>query len=149
MAFAPLFSKRVWQHVQILVVGAILTPRKRTVTAVLRVMGLSEEKHFQNYHRVLSRAVWSSRAASQVLLKQLVAAFAPTGVLVMGLDDTIERRKGKQIKAKGIYREERAFQSRALCESQWLTLVELNAVGRNPLGATCMGIALLDCAGTI
>lgn len=105
MAFAPLFSKRVWQHVQILVVGAILTPRKRTVTAVLRVMGLSEEKHFQNYHRVLSRAVWSSRAASQVLLKQLVAAFAPTGVLVMGLDDTIERRKGKQIKAKGIYRD--------------------------------------------
>ena len=68
-------------------------------------MGLSEEQHFQNYHRVLSRAVWSSRAASQILLKQLVAAFAPTGVLVMVLDDTIERRKGKRIKAKGIYRD--------------------------------------------
>lgn len=67
-------------------------------------MGLSEEPQFQKYHRVLSRAVWSSRAASQVLLKQLVTAFAPTGVLVMGLDDTIDRRKGKRIQAKGIYR---------------------------------------------
>lgn len=149
MAFAPLFSKRIWQHAQILVVGAILTPRKRTVTAVLRVMGLSEEQHFQNYHRVLSRAVWSSRAASQVLLKQLVAAFAPTGVLVMGLDDTIERRKGKRIKAKGIYRDPVRSSHGHFVKASGGALVKLDAVGRNPLGATCMGIALLDCAGTI
>jgi len=105
MAFAPLFSKRLWQSAQVLLVGAMLTPRRRTVSAVLRVMGLSEEPHFQNYHRVLSRAVWSSRAASRVLLQQLVAVFAPNGVLVMGLDDRIERRKGKRIQAKGIYRD--------------------------------------------
>ena len=62
-ALAPLFSKRVWQHVQVLLVGAMPAPGKRTVTAVLRVMGLSADRHFQNYHRVLSRiasapAVW-------------------------------------------------------------------------------------------
>lgn len=51
-AFAPIFSKRIWQHLQVLVIGAILAPGKRTVTAVLRIMGLSQEKHFQNYHRV-------------------------------------------------------------------------------------------------
>ena len=58
--FAQVFSKRVWRHTQVLLIGAILAPGKRTVTSVLRVMGLSDERHFQNYHRVLSRAVWSS-----------------------------------------------------------------------------------------
>lgn len=104
-AFAELFSKRIWQHVQILVVGAMLAPGQRTVTAVLRIMGLSGEKHFQNFHRVLSRAVWSSREASRLLLGMLVAAFAMFGPIVMGMDDTIERRRGDKIEAKGIYRD--------------------------------------------
>jgi hypothetical protein len=82
-----------------------LTPNQRTVTAVLRVMGLSRDKHFQNYHRVLNRAVWSSREVSRVLLNLLVATFALIGPVILGLDDTIERRRGAKIKAKGIYRD--------------------------------------------
>ena len=101
-AFARLFSKRTWQHAQILLFGAILAPGQRTVTAVLRIMGLSADKHFQNFHRVLNRAIWSSREASRVLLGVLVAAFAILGPVVLGLDDTIERRRGAQIQAKGI-----------------------------------------------
>ena len=85
--------------------GAILSPVQRTVTAAMRVMGLSQSRHFINYHRVLSRAVWSSRKASQILLVQLIAVFAASGVIVLGLDDTIERRRGKKITAKGIYRD--------------------------------------------
>ncbi len=103
--FAPLFSKRVWEHAKVLVVGAILAPGKRTVSAALRVMGLSEEEHFQNYHRVLNRAVWSTLAAGRILLGLLLQALAPTGVVVFGLDDTIERRRGEKIKARGIYRD--------------------------------------------
>lgn len=49
LAFAPLFSQQTFKHVQVLVIGAILAPGKRTITAILRVMGLSQEKHFQNY----------------------------------------------------------------------------------------------------
>jgi hypothetical protein len=105
MVFAPLFSWRVWQHAQVLLVGAILAPGKRTVTATLRVMGLSQTSHFQNYHRVLNRAVWSSRQASRLLLVLLVQTFAPCGPLVLGLDDTLERRRGPRIRAKGIYRD--------------------------------------------
>jgi hypothetical protein len=56
-AFAELFSKRVWQHAQILLLGAILAPGQRTVTAILRIMGLSSDKHFQNFHRVLNRGI--------------------------------------------------------------------------------------------
>jgi DDE superfamily endonuclease len=105
VAFAPLFSKPVFQHLHVLLIGAILAPRKRTVTSALRVMGKSQDAHFQNYQRVLNRAVWSALSASRILLGLLVATFAPKGVLVMGLDDTIERRRGDQIKATGIYRD--------------------------------------------
>jgi hypothetical protein len=103
--FAPIFSRCIWSHVQVLLVGAILAPGKRTVTAVLQIMGLSYDQHFQNYHRVLNRAVWSSLAVSRVLLTLLVSTFAASGPLVIGLDDTIERRRGAKIKAKGIYRD--------------------------------------------
>src|SRR5215216_747691 len=105
VAFAPLFSKPVFQHVQLLLMGAILSPRKRTVTSALRVMGKSQDEHFQNYHRVLNRAQWSGLTAGQILLSLLVSAFAPAGAVVMGLDDTIERRRGEKIKALGIYRD--------------------------------------------
>lgn len=104
-AFAPLFSRRVFYHVQVLLVGAILTPGRRTVTNALRVLGLQHERHFQTYHRVLNRAEWSSRKAAQILLMLLVRAFAPDGVLVLGIDETLERRQGNKIAAKGIYRD--------------------------------------------
>src|SRR5262245_5146483 len=103
--FAPLFSKPVWEHAKVLLTGAILALGKRTVTACLRVMGKSQEVHFQNYHRVLNRARWSALAASQILLRLLVSTFAPKGELIFGIDDTIERRRGDKIKAKGIYRD--------------------------------------------
>src|SRR5260221_7802039 len=101
--FAPLFSRPVWRHVQVLLVGAILAPGRRMVSSALRAVGLSHLPTFQTYHRVLNRAVWSSRSASQILLSLLVARFAPTGPLVVGIDETIERRRGKKIAAAGIY----------------------------------------------
>jgi hypothetical protein len=103
--FAIHFSPQLWPLVRTLVTGAILARRQRTVTAILRVMGLSGEKHFVNYHRVLQRARWSSHALSQTLLRVLVMTFAPSGTIVIGGDETIERRRGAQIKAKGIYRD--------------------------------------------
>jgi hypothetical protein len=125
---APLFTKRVWQHVQVLLVGAILAPGKRTVTAALRVMGLAHVKSFQQYHRVLNRAVWCSREGSRLLLHLLVHTLAPTGPLVMGLDDTIERRRGAKIQAKGIYRDPvRSSHSHVVKASglRWLSLMLL------------------------
>ena len=103
--FAPLFSNCLWTQVQVVVVGAILTPGQRTVTAVLRIMGLGHEPHFQTYHRVLNRAVWSSWEVSRVLLRLLVQTFATSGPILIGIDDTIERRWGAKIKARGIYRD--------------------------------------------
>jgi DDE superfamily endonuclease len=91
--FAPLFSKRVFEHAQLLFVGAILAPGRRTLSSALRARGLGREKHFHRYHRVLSRASWSSREVGRVLLGLLVEAFVPEGSpLVVGIDETLERR---------------------------------------------------------
>ncbi len=103
--FAPLFSERVWAHAQVLLAGAILAPGKRTVAAALRVMGLGRLRRFHRYHRVLSRATWSSREASRVLLGLLIRTFCLDGSLVFGIDETLERRWGKKIAARGIYRD--------------------------------------------
>jgi len=130
-AFAPIFSKRIWQHIQVLVIGAILAPGKRTVTAVLRIMGLSQEKHFQNYHRVLNRAVWSGLEISRILLILLITTFALLGDSVMGIDETIERRRGEKIKAKGIYRDPvRSSHSHFVKASglRWLSLMLLTPI---------------------
>ncbi len=128
LAFAPIFSKRIWTRVQVLLVGAILTPNQRTVAAALRIMGLSQDQHFQNYHRILNRAVWSSCELSRVLLGLLVATFVPAGPVILGLDDTIERRRGTKIKAKGIYRDPvRSSHSHYVKASglRWLSLMLL------------------------
>lgn len=108
--FEVVFRERVWAWASILVVGAILTPGKRTVTAALRVMGLRGERQFQNYHRVLNRATWSSRAIRRIVLRLLLRAFVPAHAPVVGgLDDHIERRRGAKIAGyplgEGIYRD--------------------------------------------
>ncbi len=126
--FAPLFTPSVWYHAQVLVVGALLTPGQRTVTAILSVMGLRQSRHFQNYHRVLNRARWSSRAISQKLLHVLLTVFVPQGPIVLGLDDTLERRRGKKIAARGIYRDPvRSSHSHFVKASglRWLSLMVL------------------------
>ncbi len=104
-SFAIHFSPQLWPMVQTLVTGALLARGQRTIAAVLGVMGLSAEKQFVNYHRVLNRACWSSQAVSRTLLRLLIQTFAPSGVIVLGGDETIERRRGAKIKAKGIYRD--------------------------------------------
>ena len=65
--FEEIFSERVWEWAKVLLIGAILAPGERTVAAILRVMGCSDEKQFQNYHRVRgSRQVVESRTESLV-----------------------------------------------------------------------------------
>jgi DDE superfamily endonuclease len=105
LCFAPLFFQRSWRHAEVLLIGAILAPGQRTVTSLLRITGLARERRFVNYHRVLNRAAWSGRAAARVLLGLLLDAFVPKGPVVLGLDHTIERRRGKRIGAKGIHRD--------------------------------------------
>jgi hypothetical protein len=104
--FADLFTRPTWSRGLLLLVGAILAPGKRTVTAMLCILGRDQEHDFPAYHAVLNRAVWSSRAVAGCLLRLLVATFVSSdATVVIGLDDTIERRWGAKINARGIYRD--------------------------------------------
>jgi len=101
-----LFSKKVFEHVVMLMLGTLLAIGRHSVCAALRVMGLGDERRFHKYHRVLSLVKWSARKASPILLDLLLKCFCAEGeILVLGLDETIERRRGTKIKAKGIYRD--------------------------------------------
>jgi DDE superfamily endonuclease len=104
-AFAPLFSNLTWVKVQFLAVGAILATGNRTVCSILRIMGLSQDPHFTNYHRVLNRDAWSCLAAGQVLLGLILALIPSDWPIVLAADDTIERRGGRRIKSRGCYRD--------------------------------------------
>ena len=128
LAFQSLMLNRTWQNALVLLVGTILAPGKRTVCSVLRIMGRSQESDFQNYHRVLNRANWNLRRGSQILLGLLVQNFAPDGPLLFGIDDTIERRWGPKIRARGIYRDPvRSSRSHKVKASglRWLSLMLL------------------------
>ena len=125
------FSPRTQSQVLTLLAGAVLAPGRRTVAATLRIMGLAAVPTFTNYHRVLNRNRWSSRDLARRLLILLVRAVAPDGPIILGLDDTLERRRGAKIKAKGIYRDPvRASHSHFVKASglRWLSLMLLAPV---------------------
>jgi hypothetical protein len=142
--FEAVFSERVWDWVQVLVVGAILAPGQRTVAAILRVMGLSEERQFQNYHRVLNRATWSGLAVSRRLLGLVVQVFVPADApVVVGLDDTIERRWGAKIAARGIYRDPVRSSKGHFVKASGLRWISVQLLARIPWAERVWGLPFL------
>jgi len=142
--FEDVFSERIWDWVPVLVVGAILTPGRRTVASVLRVMGLSDERQYQNYHRVLSRATWSSLEVGRRLLMLLVAAFVPAAApVVVGLDETIEGRRGAKIAAKGIYRDPVRSSKSHFVKTSGLRWISMQLLAEVPWAGRLWGLPFL------
>ena len=102
---APVCSTPVWPPVNVLLTSALLAPGQRTVTSVLGVRGRSAGAHGHTDHRVWNRAVWSPLGASRRLLRLVGAVFGPAGVVVLGREETIERRRGANITAQGLDRD--------------------------------------------
>ena len=132
LPFATLFSRPTWRKAQVLLVGAILAPGQRTVAAALRVMGRSDQRDYARYHEVLNRAVWSPRAAARVLLILLLQHLDRSdGPLIFGIDETLERRRGRSIGARGVYRDAvRSSRSQLVKASglRWISLMWLGHV---------------------
>ena len=130
--FSNMFRQQTWTKAQLLLVGAVLAPRRRTVTSALRVMGLSDDASFAKYHHVLNRAVWSPLQLSRVLLMLLIEHLAKEGEpLVFGIDETPERRHGSRISAKGMLRDAvRSTESHLVMASglRWVSLMWLTHI---------------------
>jgi hypothetical protein len=103
--FTAFFTRPTWERVLVLAAGTVLAPGRRTVSAALSVLGRRGEADFARFHGVLNRARWSGPALARVLLSWLIAVFVPDGPVVIGIDETIERRWGPKITARGIYRD--------------------------------------------
>jgi hypothetical protein len=142
-AFSPQFWTCVFEHAKLLLAGAILAPGKRTVAAIWRVMRKSADGHFQNYHHVFNRARWSSLDASRVLLGLLVEAFVPKGLMLMGIDGTIEGRRGQKISAKGSYRDPVRSSHAHFVKSSGLHGVSLMRLTRIPRANRVWGLPFL------
>ena len=104
--FSVAFTTPTFSKVLVLIFGTILAPGRRTVTAALRMMGLGADPNYSKYHRVLNRDRWSAWVVSRILLGLIILIFLPPGVpLILGIDETLERRRGKKIKYKGWFRD--------------------------------------------
>lgn len=130
--FRPTFDKRTWEKAKELMVGAILSTGKRTVTSALRVMGHQADEQYAKYHQVLNRAQWSMYELSHTLLKLMLSQFDKgEEPLVFGIDETIERRWGQRIKSRGIYRDPvRSSRSHFVKASglRWISLMWLSPI---------------------
>ena len=103
--FAAALGRQTWRRAVVLVTGAPLSPGRRTVTSALRAAGLGNAPGFADYHKAPSEGRWSGLALAERLLALLVAAFVPHGPVVVAIDDTLERRWGRRIRARGINRD--------------------------------------------
>jgi hypothetical protein len=139
-----LFTRPTWRNVLVLVAGAILAPGKRTVTSALRILGREQQTDFPIYHGVLSQAVWSSRAVAGWLLRLLVATFVSKDATVLiGLDDTIERRWGNKISARGIYRDPTRSSKGHFVKTSGLRWLSAQLLVHVPWAGRVMGLPFL------
>ena len=146
--FSTLFRRRTWTKAQILLIGAILSPRKRTVSSALRVMGLSDQAGFAKYHHVLSRAVWSPLKLSRVPLILLIEHLAGEDEpLVFGIDETLERRWGSRISAKGVFRDCGSLHRDSPGQGKWTALGQPDVADPHPLCQSHMGASRSDRSG--
>ena len=133
LPFEHLFDPRTWRKARRLVLGAILSPGKRTVSAALSILGVGQHGDFAIYHQVLNRARWSPLQLSRVLLLLLVRRLGSSdGPLVFGIDETLERRWGRKIAAKGRYRDPvRSTDDQTVMTPglQWVSLRLLTRIG--------------------
>jgi DDE superfamily endonuclease len=134
--FLAAFSRRSRDTAAALAVGALLAIGPRTVSNCLRILGLAEHPSFTAVHRVLNRNAWSGLALARTLLGLLVKAFVPTGAIIIGVDHTLERRRGRCIRPASYFYDavrasaERKVSSRGLRWVSAMLLVEVPFAAR-------------------
>lgn len=103
--FSPLFSKPVYQKFSQLIQAHILSKGLRTVTELLKCLGLREAKNFSVFHDFFNKNKWSSLEGSKILFQKLISLFSKDEKIQIAIDTTVERRKGPKIKSLNIQRD--------------------------------------------
>lgn len=147
LPFSVLFSKPSWKKALTLLLGTLLCTGKRTVCSALRAMGLENEASFSKYHHLLNRTEWSSLKAAKILFFMLLALVCNKHPLVLLVDETLERRRGKQIKAKGYYRDAVRSSQSPSGQSLRIKVVSYGPLSEAAVHVTSARVALFECVG--
>ena len=97
------FTEPTFKRIVPLIVGAILTTGRRTVTAVLRTMRGLAPGHWSDYHRVFSRAAWSLWLPGMLLARAILRWTDPNEPVLVPADDTTCQHRGKHVYGKGCH----------------------------------------------
>lgn len=101
--FSIAFTRPTFQRVTVLILGAIMAVRQRTVTGMLRAAGSLAKGHWSDFHRILSLRVWSNWPLGRVLATLILELAPPDQPVVLVVDDTTPQHKGKQVYGKGCH----------------------------------------------
>ena len=103
--FSIAFSAPTFQRFILLAVGAILTPGRRTTTAILWTVRTIARGHASSFHRVFSRSPWVARTLARVMAAIVLELVPADQRVVLTIDDTTARHKGKHVYGKGCHRD--------------------------------------------
>ena len=103
MSLSVAFTQPTFQRMIPLVVGAILTMGRHTVTGVLWTMRGVLGGHPSTYHRVFSRAAWSPWPLGKVLASAILRLIPENEPVLVPMDDTTAQHRGKKVYGKGCH----------------------------------------------
>jgi hypothetical protein len=103
--FRPAFSTPTYHRFLVLVLAAVLTTGRRTVTNMLRTVRSQAPGHVSSYHRVFSKRRWSTWALARALITFLLDHVVPPGPVLVAGDDTVTEHPGPKVFGKGRHRD--------------------------------------------
>jgi hypothetical protein len=102
VSFRPCFTAPTFETFTALVAGLVAQPVERTVCGILTGAGLARVWHHCRAHRFFSAARWCPRQVGLVAAGLVVAYLVPAGApITVAVDDTLFRRRGKQVHGAG------------------------------------------------
>jgi hypothetical protein len=103
--FRPAFSTPTYHRFCMLVLAAVLTTGRRTVTNLLRTVRGKTSGHMSSYHRVFSQRRWSAWGLARLLITFLLDHVVPPGPVLLAGDDTVTEHPGPRVFGKGRHRD--------------------------------------------
>ena len=101
----PTFSTPTYNRFLVLLLGALLTTGRRTITNILRTVRHQAPGHGASYHRVCSQRRWSTWVMARALIGFLLDHVVPPGTVLLAADDTVTEHPGPKVFGKGRHRD--------------------------------------------
>jgi hypothetical protein len=103
LRFRPVFTAPTFATFLHIATGWCLSHRHRYVTEMIQSAGAVHRGHHSRYHRFFANAAWSIDDLYESLALEVVATFCAEGIIELGVDDTLCRKRGLTIFGTGMH----------------------------------------------